>query len=65
MARGAPDADASAMRIVEQVVGPHASFAVDAPRAVRELRGLGRSGDLILCCGAGPVDAIAREVLFG
>jgi UDP-N-acetylmuramate--alanine ligase len=65
VARGAPDADASAMRIVEQVVGPHASFAVDAPRAVRELRGLGRSGDLILCCGAGPVDAIAREVLFG
>jgi UDP-N-acetylmuramate--alanine ligase len=65
VARGAPDPEASAMRIVEQVRGPHASFVVDAPRAVKELRGLGRSGDLILCCGAGPVDAIAREVLYG
>ena len=65
VARGAPDPEASAMRIVEQVEGPHASFVIDAPRAVKELRGLGRSGDLILCCGAGPVDAIAREVLFG
>jgi len=65
VARGAPDPEASAMRIVEQVEGPHASFVIDAPRAVKELRGLGRSGDLILCCGAGPVDAIAREVLYG
>ena len=65
VARGAPDPEASAMRIVEQVVGPHASFVIDAPRAVKELRGLGRNGDLILCCGAGPVDAIAREVLYG
>ena len=65
VARGAPDPEASAMRIVEQVQGPPTSFAVDAPRAVKELRGLGRSGDLILCCGAGPVDAIAREVLYG
>ena len=62
-ARGAPDPEASAQRIVEQVVGPEASFAATDKAAVDELRHLARSGDLILCCGAGPVDRIARAVL--
>lgn len=65
VARGAPDPDASAMRIVEQVVGPSVRFVGDPTAAVKELLRVGRSGDLILCCGAGPVDVIAREVLFG
>jgi UDP-N-acetylmuramate--alanine ligase len=63
VARGAPDPDASARRIVERLPEGSALFAETDAKAVRDLRGMARAGDLILCCGAGPVDAIAREVL--
>ena len=63
VARGAPDPAASAQRIAEQVVGPEATFAATDKAAIDELRHMARSGDLILCCGAGPVDRIARAVL--
>ncbi len=62
VARGTPDPEASAMRIAE-LVGPNAVFVATGKAAARELRGIARSGDLILCCGAGPVDRVAREVL--
>lgn len=62
VARGRPDPDASAKRIVD-LIGPSARFAIDYRAASSLLKGLGRSGDLILCCGAGPVDRIARDVL--
>ena len=63
VARGAPDPDASALRIVERLSEGKAKFAASDKDAVRDLRGMARAGDLILCCGAGPVDVIAREVL--
>lgn len=62
VARGRPDPEASAKRIVD-LIGSSARFAVDYRAASSFLKGLGRSGDLILCCGAGPVDRIARDVL--
>lgn len=62
VARGRPDPEASAKRIVD-LIGPSARFAVDYGAASGQLKGLARSGDLILCCGAGPVDRIARDVL--
>lgn len=63
VARGRPDPDASARRIVELMSEGKAAFVGSDRHAVRDLRGMARSGDLILCCGAGPVDVIAREVL--
>ncbi len=62
VARGAPDPEASARRIA-QLVGSKAVFIATGGAAARELQGIARSGDLILCCGAGPVDRIARAVL--
>ncbi|MGA0122011.1 MAG: UDP-N-acetylmuramate--L-alanine ligase [Gaiellales bacterium] len=62
VARGRPDPEASARRIVE-LVGGESRFAVDDEAAVYLLRGMARAGDLILCCGAGPVDRIGRRVL--
>ncbi|MFM7694871.1 MAG: glutamate ligase domain-containing protein, partial [Actinomycetota bacterium] len=62
VARGRPDPEASARRIVD-LLGGDARFAGDDRSAVDFLRGMARSGDLVLCCGAGPVDRIAREVL--
>ncbi len=62
VARGRPDPEASAKRIVE-MVGGTARFAVDDKAAVHLLRGMARAGDLILCCGAGPVDRVGRRVL--
>ena len=62
VARGAPDPEASARRIA-QLVGPKAVFIATGGAAAREIQGIARSGDLILCCGAGPVDRIARAVL--
>ena len=66
VARGAPDPDASARRILDAL----AALRPDAPAewaptlddATTILRGLVRAGDLVLCCGAGPVDRVAREV---
>ncbi len=62
VARGAPDPGASARRIA-QLVGSKAVFIATGGAAAREIQGIARSGDLILCCGAGPVDQIARAVL--
>ncbi len=62
VARGRPDPEASAKRIVE-LVGDRARFAVNDKAAVDHLRGMARAGDLILCCGAGPVDKVGRWVL--
>ncbi len=62
VARGAPDPEASARRIA-QLVGSKAVFIATGGAAAREIQGIARSGDLILCCGAGPVDRIARAVL--
>ena len=62
VARGRPDPEASAWRIAE-LVGPEAEYAAHDHAAVEILRGMARSGDLVLCCGAGPVDRVAREVL--
>ena len=61
VARGAPDPEASARRIA-QLVGSKAVFMATGTAAARELRGIACSGDLILGCGAGPVDQIARAV---
>jgi len=61
VARGEPDPEASARRIA-QLVGSKAVFMATGTAAARELRGIACSGDLILCCGAGPVDQIARAV---
>ncbi len=67
VARGRPDPDASAAVIVErlQALAPDLEivFAPTYDEAAAALRGLVRSGDLVLCCGAGPVDAVARAVL--
>ncbi len=63
VARGTPVGVPSAQRIVEAIVGPTAVYAADGQEAATMLRGLARAGDLILCCGAGPVDDVARAVL--
>lgn len=66
VARGAPDADASAQRIVDlfkQAGDPVVEFAADDEGAVRALRRIAQAGDLVLCCGAGPVDRVARAML--
>lgn len=62
VARGAPDPEASARRIA-QLVGSKAVFIGTGGAAAREIQGIARNGDLILCCGAGPVDRIARAIL--
>jgi UDP-N-acetylmuramate-alanine ligase len=40
-----------------------AVFVAHGGAAAREIQGIARSGDLILCCGAGPVDEVARRIL--
>ena len=63
VARGAPDPDASARRIAELLDMNKAVFVANGGAAAREIQGIARSGDLILCCGAGPVDEVARRIL--
>lgn len=67
VARGRPDADASAVVIAERLralaPGLEVVFAPTYDDAATALRARVRSGDLVLCCGAGPVDAVARAVL--
>ena len=66
VARGAPDPDGSARRILDALAALRpdapASWAPTLDDAIAILRGLVRAGDLVLCCGAGPVDRVAREV---
>ncbi|MGI9116111.1 MAG: UDP-N-acetylmuramate--L-alanine ligase [Gaiellales bacterium] len=63
VARGAPDPDASARRIAQLLDMNKAVFVANGGAAAREIQGIARSGDLILCCGAGPVDEVARRIL--
>ncbi len=67
VARGRPDPDASAAVIVERLQalapGLEVVFAPTYDEATAALRSLVRAGDLVLCCGAGPVDAVARAVV--
>jgi UDP-N-acetylmuramate--alanine ligase len=63
VARGRPDPDASAVRIAELLAGRKVVFAPDYTAAIGALRDLARPGDLVLCCGAGPVDQVARAVV--
>lgn len=66
VARGAPDPDASARRIVDAVdprVG--AVFVEDEDAGVHALAAALRPGDLVLTCGAGPVDRVARRIVAG
>ena len=66
VARGAPDPEGSARRILDALAALRPDAPVEwAPTlddAATILRGLARSGDLVLCCGAGPVDRVARAV---
>jgi UDP-N-acetylmuramate--alanine ligase len=67
VARGRPDPDASAAVIVERLhaLAPELEvvFAPTYDDAIAALRRRMRAGDLVLCCGAGPVDEVARAVL--
>ena len=66
VARGAPDPEGSARRILDALCalrpGSSPAWAPTLDDATTILRGLGRAGDLVLCCGAGPVDRVARAV---
>ncbi len=66
IARGQPDHETTARRIVDGVAAASPRLPVVwAPTyadATTALRGLVRRGDLVLCCGAGPVDQVARAV---
>jgi UDP-N-acetylmuramate--alanine ligase len=64
VARGRPEEDASAERIVELLrrAGTDVVWAPTYDEATAALRALARPGDLVICAGAGPVDAVAREV---
>jgi UDP-N-acetylmuramate--alanine ligase len=64
VARGRPEPDASAWRIVEAVraAGGDARWAPTYSEALAELRELARPGDLVVCAGAGPVDQVARAL---
>ena len=61
VARGRPDPDASAAVIVERLraLAPalEVVFAPTYDDAIAALRSRARAGDVVLCCGAGPVDA--------
>jgi UDP-N-acetylmuramate--alanine ligase len=67
VARGAPDPGATARAIVQRLrraaPGVDATFAADEEEAVAALRARVRAGDLVLCCGAGPVDRVARRLV--
>ena len=67
VARGRPDPDASAAVIVERlrVLAPalEVVFAPTYDDAIAALRSRVRAGDVVLCCGAGPVDVVARAVV--
>lgn len=63
VARGAVDPGGGSALPIAQMVGSNAVFVPTGKAAAKELRMIARSGDLILCCGAGPVDQIARAVL--
>jgi UDP-N-acetylmuramate--alanine ligase len=63
VARGEVDPDQGSALPIAQMVGSQAVFVATGRAAADELRGIARSGDLILCCGAGPVDRVARAVL--
>jgi UDP-N-acetylmuramate--alanine ligase len=67
VARGRPDPDASALVIADRLhalaPGLEVVFAPTYDDAAAALRERMRPGDLVLCCGAGPVDAVARAVL--
>jgi UDP-N-acetylmuramate--alanine ligase len=69
VARGAPDPGATARAIVERLraAAPdvEATFVADEEEAVGALRARLRRGDLVLCCGAGPVDRVARRLVAG
>ncbi len=66
VARGEPDADASARRIVAAIdASVPARFVEDEADGVRALAAALRPGDLVLTCGAGPVDRVARRVVAG
>ncbi len=66
VARGAPDPEGSARRILDALCalrpGASPAWAPTLDDATTILRGLVRAGDLVLCCGAGPVDRVARAV---
>ena len=66
IARGRPDAETTARRIVEGLERARRPrpvvWAPTYADATAALRSLVRSGDLVLCCGAGPVDQVARAV---
>jgi len=67
VARGRPDPDASATVIAERLAGLRPDLEVVlAPTyddATDALRARIRPGDVVLCCGAGPVDRVARAVI--
>jgi UDP-N-acetylmuramate--alanine ligase len=66
VARGRPDPEGSARRILEALCarrpGARVAWAPDLDAAATLVRALARPGDLVLCCGAGPVDRVARAV---
>ena len=66
IARGRPDAETTARRIVDglEAVRPPRPvlWAPTYAEATAALRALVRPGDLVVCCGAGPVDQVARAV---
>ncbi len=67
VARGTPDPDASAAVIARHLAtrapALEVIFAPTYLQSVDALRAVARPGDLVLCCGAGPVDAVARALV--
>jgi UDP-N-acetylmuramate--alanine ligase len=67
VARGRPDPDASsaviAERLAELAPALEVVLAPGYDDAAAALRARVRAGDVVLCCGAGPVDRVARAVL--
>jgi UDP-N-acetylmuramate--alanine ligase len=66
VARGAADPDVTARAIVERVaeIGTtEAVWAATADDAVEALAARAGPGDLVICAGAGPVDAVARRLV--
>ena len=67
VARGRPDPDASsaviAARLAELAPALEVVLAPGYDEAAAALRARARAGDVVLCCGAGPVDRVARAVV--
>ncbi len=67
VARGAPDHEASARRIVDEANRLRgtgfATFAETLGDAEALLGDLLKPGDLLLCAGAGPIDSVARALV--